>query len=107
MLAQTNISLDLLAMAMLLLGARVAGTETALFNLSRGQLYEMRHSAHRSPAGARADALPPPRAQHAAAGEPGDLRRLRRPGRGGDAGPGAARVARVGTGRLRSARWWC
>ena len=49
MLAQTNISLDLLAMALLLLGAAlVAGTETALFNLSRGQLYQMRHSADRS-----------------------------------------------------------
>jgi CBS domain containing-hemolysin-like protein len=45
----TNIPLDLLAMALLLLAAAlVAGTETALFNLSRGQLYQMRHSADRT-----------------------------------------------------------
>lgn len=48
MLAQTNISLDLLAMAALLVAAGLtSGTETALFNLSRGQLHQMRHSSNR------------------------------------------------------------
>lgn len=48
MLAEVNISWDLLAMAVLLAAAGLTSeAETAFFTLSRGQLHQMRHSSHR------------------------------------------------------------